>query len=220
MSRQVAAGTPAKRKPRPPQTARLSKIDKRIDDLESAILVHRNELRRLQEQISQVEVSSRLPRMTPRKTRFTVPLAGAGLAVLALFAVSPLLRSRPEVQQVASAQAPAVQEPGPAAPVEVKVQDAVLHQVLPDVPQSAKDTIRGTVKFAVRASVDSSGNVTEAVFDSPGPSRYFADLAMEAARAWKFTMIPAKGRTAPREWMLLFEFGNETTNALAEPAPR
>jgi len=47
----------------------------------------------------------------------------------------------------------------------------VLHQVLPDVPESASDTIQGTIRVNVRVNVDSSGNVVEADLTSPGPSR-------------------------------------------------
>ena len=248
--------TPPKEKTRTPQTARLSAIDKRIDDLEGTIVAHRNEINRLQEQIGLLEGSSRASGKAFPKSRYLVPLAGAGLALLALLAFPPLLKPRPEVQQIASAQIPSAPEPGnalepvkSAAPPKVRVtvnvsvdpfgnvseavfdsseprpkpretppiQDAVVHKVLPDVPQSARDTIRGKVRVAVRASVDPSGNVTEAVLDSSGPSRYFANLAMDAARSWKFTMSHAEGRTAPREWILRFEFGNETTNAFAEP---
>jgi len=63
----------------------------------------------------------------------------------------------------------------------------VLHQVLPTVPRSASDTITGTVRVRVRMTVDDAGKVTNTAFESAGPSRYFARLAMEAARQWEFT---------------------------------
>lgn len=87
----------------------------------------------------------------------------------------------------------------------------VIHQVLPDVPPQARDTIQGTVRVAIRVSVDSSGNVTDATIDSPGPSRYFANLALRAARQWKFA--PAHGAASVRT--LRFEFSRKGTEAFA-----
>jgi TonB family protein len=87
----------------------------------------------------------------------------------------------------------------------------VAEQVLPDVPKSASQTIRGTVRVGVRVSVDSSGNVTEAELDSPGPSKYFARLALEAAQRWKFDPPKLEGRNVLSDWRLQFQFtGGET----------
>jgi TonB family protein len=86
------------------------------------------------------------------------------------------------------------------------VQGEPSEQVLPDVSQKARDTIRGTVRVSVRVRVDPSGSVQEAKFDSPGPSRYFADLALEAARRWSFWPPKVNGRNVPSEWILRFEF--------------
>jgi TonB family protein len=65
---------------------------------------------------------------------------------------------------------------------------------------------------AVRVSVDASGNVVGAALDNPGPSRYFARLASEAARKWRFT--PADN-TNTRQWLLRFEFARDGTTAHA-----
>jgi TonB family protein len=92
-------------------------------------------------------------------------------------------------------------------------QGDVLEQVLPDVPQSARDTITGRVKVTVRVHVDSSGRVAGAEFQSPGPSKYFARLAMEAAQRWKFKPKPEGG-----EWNVRFEFGRTSTHAFPSPA--
>jgi TonB family protein len=62
----------------------------------------------------------------------------------------------------------------------------------------------------VRVEVDASGNVTDAVLESRGPSEYFAGLALSAARRWKF----APG-DAPRTWILRFVF----TRSGAKVAP-
>jgi TonB family protein len=86
--------------------------------------------------------------------------------------------------------------------------DAV-HEVVPDVPQKALDTITGTVRVNVHVHVDRAGNVKAAEFDSTGPSKYFARLAMQAAQHWKFT--PAQAQDAAREWILRFEFQRSGT---------
>ncbi len=92
----------------------------------------------------------------------------------------------------------------------------VAEQVLPTVPQSATDTIRGTVRVGVRVSVDSLGNVTEAELDSPGPSKYFAKLALESAQQWKFDPPKMEGRNVLSDWLLHFQFTGKGTKVVPE----
>jgi TonB family protein len=80
---------------------------------------------------------------------------------------------------------------------------SVLHEEIPDVPRRTRDTIRGHIRVAVRVTVDGSGNVVDETLENPGPSKYFARLATEAARKWKFA--PA-GNHDSRKWLLRFEF--------------
>jgi TonB family protein len=87
----------------------------------------------------------------------------------------------------------------------------VVNQVLPKVPRQARDTIRGTVRISVRADVDLSGDVASATLDSRGPSSYFAALALEAARRWKFQPPRIGGRDVPSEWILRFELTRTDT---------
>jgi len=98
--------------------------------------------------------------------------------------------------------APKVPEPSPPA----TVQNEIIQRVLPEVPSEARRTIRGRVKVSVRIRVDPSGQVTEAKLDSAGPSKYFAQLALQAARRWKFEPAPGVDPSRPREWVLHFEF--------------
>ena len=79
----------------------------------------------------------------------------------------------------------------------------VLHEEIPDVPRSARNTIHGRINVAVRVTVDGSGRVTNASLKIPGPSKYFARLATEAARKWKFA--PADNQDS-RKWLVRFEF--------------
>jgi TonB family protein len=82
----------------------------------------------------------------------------------------------------------------------------VLDQILPDAPQKALGTIHGVVRVAVRVHVDPTGNVSDAELDSPGPSQYFADLALKAARRWQFNSPDVAGHSVPSEWLIRFHF--------------
>jgi TonB family protein len=92
----------------------------------------------------------------------------------------------------------------------------VAHEVLPDVPLSARNTITGTVRVTVKVAVDASGAVSHASLASAGPSKYFADQALQAARKWTFTPPTVDGRTVPSEWSLRFEFKRNGTTAAAQ----
>ena len=86
------------------------------------------------------------------------------------------------------------------------VRGRVLQQVLPEVSRSSQNTIHGHLKVAIHVSVDTSGNVTQATFVSAGPSKYFAERALAAARQWKFTPPQVDGQAAASEWILRFQF--------------
>ena len=87
----------------------------------------------------------------------------------------------------------------------------VLDQVLPDVSQKARDTIRGRVRVGIKVHVDPAGAVSDAELDSPGPSQYFADLALQAARKWAFTPPEVGGKSVASEWSLRFVFTQSDT---------
>jgi TonB family protein len=78
-------------------------------------------------------------------------------------------------------------------------------QVLPDVPAKARRTIHGKVTVSILVGVDDTGSVLDAKNESPASSRFFGNLALQAARQWKFA--PAKpNRSDSREWILRFQF--------------
>jgi TonB family protein len=81
---------------------------------------------------------------------------------------------------------PAVKEPAPRA-VGAAMSSEVVRSVLPDVPARAQRTVRGSFAVSVRVDIDERGNVKDTRLESRGPSRYFADLAVDAAKQWKFT---------------------------------
>ncbi len=85
----------------------------------------------------------------------------------------------------------------------------VVQRVMPQVSPSALRTVHGTLKVRIRVNVDGSGKVSNASFESPGPSKYFSRLSMEAARDWKFSPAQAGNRTVK----LLFAFTRGGTEA-------
>jgi hypothetical protein len=60
--------------------------------------------------------------------------------------------------------------------------------------------------------LQSSDELTDATIDLPGPSTYFANLALQAARQWKF----AHGRDAASDWILRFDFSSDGTEVSAK----
>jgi len=98
---------------------------------------------------------------------------------------------------------PVSRRPDQRAPPLADASPSVVHEEIPNVPRTARRTIRGHIKVAVLVIVDRSGNVTDAMLENPGPSWYFARLAREAARKWRFA--PADKQDS-RQWLLRFEF--------------
>ncbi len=184
----------------------------------------------------------------PKRSYAWPAIAIAAVALLAVFFAPKLLHRNREMSPdlTASASDQPATAPIPAAsavPVEAKKSEpaavpalamkpaiarkkivaggaggSVVHQVLPDVPRTALETIRGTVRTGVRVKVDASGKVMAADLESAGPSRYFANLAEKAAREWKFAPPAVDGQEAPSEWVVRFEFSPDGTKATATQA--
>ena len=139
-----------------------------------------------------------------------------------------------EAQASTPVPEPAIQQPAlqadappPVEPVAEEKKPAVssapndgIHQVLPDLPQKARDTIHGTVRVSVKVSVDPAGSVVDAALDNAGPSPYFANLALHAAQKWTFGAADASGANGNREWILHFAFKAADTQARAEQSAR
>jgi TonB family protein len=92
--------------------------------------------------------------------------------------------------------------------------------VLPDVSRSARNTIQGKIRVSVRVDVDPSGKITSAKLTSPGPSQYFARMALQAARRWEFKPPQVNGQTTPSAWLLRFRFGRSATEVSPVRADR
>jgi TonB family protein len=132
----------------------------------------------------------------------------------------PVSGKKGRVSHPATPAVPLQSAPQPKTSTGSVVKGAVAEQVLPNVPQSASDTITGTVRVRVKVAVDAAGNVTDATLDSPGPSKYFGNLAVRAARRWKFKPPQKDGKDIASEWLLNFGFRN-TSNTVSpvEVAP-
>jgi eukaryotic-like serine/threonine-protein kinase len=82
----------------------------------------------------------------------------------------------------------------------------VLDQILPRPSSGALATVQGTVRVLVRVHVDPAGNVSQATLENGGPSRYFADKSLEAARGWVFSPPDSDGHSQPSQWLIRFEY--------------
>jgi TonB family protein len=111
----------------------------------------------------------------------------------------------PDSKPPADLRTPKKSEPSNAS----KIPGEVASQVLPTVSQRSLNTITGKVRVGVRLSVDATGKVVNASLPSPGPSKYFASIAQEASRRWKFTPPQVNGEATRSEWMLNFAFARK-----------
>jgi TonB family protein len=84
--------------------------------------------------------------------------------------------------------------------------------VIPEVPASARRTIRGHIKVWVRVVVDRDGSVFAAVVDRAGSSSYFQRLALEAAEKWTFPPVDSPAR---RTLQIRFDFSRDGTTGHA-----
>jgi TonB family protein len=116
----------------------------------------------------------------------------------------------------ASPEAKSDAAPAPAAPSKdasaLSSAGAVEKRVLPPVSQRSRNTINGKVRVAVKVDVDATGKVARARLESAGPSQYFARLAEDASRQWKFQPPQLNGEAVPSQWLLRYAFGRSGTD--------
>ena len=146
---------------------------------------------------------------------------GVALAVVAL--LIGLLAFYPRgkgklVSGEGALEQPASTAAAPAKSTSATSQGEVARQVLPDIPQSAQDTVTGTIRINVRVEVDSSGKVTAAKFVTRGPSQYFAERTLKAAQRWEFSPPNVNGQPAGSIWLLHFRLRRNSIQATAERA--
>jgi hypothetical protein len=172
---------------------------------------------------TKLEPRPRTPREEPQPARRRlVPAIAVGAIVLvAVWAGmhrsqnhSKIAAPAPRTEQTTAppASSPLAAAPNQAAPTS---SASVLHQEIPVVSRSARESIRGQIKVTVLVTVDRSGKVVAETLQTHGSSKYFAHLATEAAKDWRFA--PAD-TPEPRQWLLRFEFSR--SGAAGQAAPR
>ena len=179
-------------------------------------------------------------RWRPSKSALLLTIGPVAAGVLSWLAINAF-KSDPAPAEVAAVEAvaaePTVTRPAEAIAVEPEVQPqlpppqqqeqeqqqqqppaptSAIDEVIPDVPQSALDTIRGTVRVSVRVSIDNQGTVVDTAAEDRGPSRYFERLSVEAAKKWTFTPAAAE---EPRIMLVKFNFTQAGATAQASPIP-
>jgi TonB family protein len=185
-----------------------------------------------------IKHSAPIPSTTKSRFSYGIPAVGIGVVLIAMagyFLFPRHSNKEPGAEKsVAMATSPApakatepVREekpvtkgeaiaPAPAAVKSESGDDAVVNKVLPDVPRRALNTINGKVRVKVRVRVDRDGKVVGSQFAAAGPSRYFANLAMDAARQWTFTPADSDARA----WNLQFEFRRSGAEAVESKVDR
>ena len=171
----------------------------------------------------------------PKPSRPVRPRRVPGLAIVAIFMIAALIALGVLVRHRAAPRAePARQEqPNPPAAVarasgnpsapgggsESRIPGAVRERILPTVPESARQTIQGKVRVIVAVTVNPLGEVSSAELRSPGPSKYFARLALAASRQWQFQPAQVNGQPQESRWLLEFRFGRSTTDVIPLEQP-
>jgi len=155
----------------------------------------------------------------PPPPRSIVPgVVGVLIVVAAVWLGTWLLRGRPGHPQpaavIASTTDPAPIVPPPVAPAALATPRTVVHQEIPNASRGARDTIHGDLKILVRVTVDRSGAVVGETLQSPGSSKYFTRLGIEAAKKWTFSPIDRDND----QWLLRFDFTRDgVTGHAASP---
>ena len=142
----------------------------------------------------------------------------------------PAVEAQPAMEATVESSAEAEPEPVDPEPVDAESVDpepvdpeppqqpdappTTINEVIPDVPQSALDTITGTVRVSIRVTIDNEGAVVDAVAADPGPSRYFERLSVAASKKWTFTPANAEEQ---RTMLVKFNYTREGVTAQANP---
>jgi TonB family protein len=154
------------------------------------------------------------PRRSWRPWYFAIPAVALGMALSGMLLVpqhqaspaAPPAAPPPVQPTVLPPVRPAAPPPVPAGPRHITDQS------LPDISKESRETIQGTIVVRIAVRVDPSGKVVDATIETPGPSRYFANRALEAARYWKFEPL-AEGNNTAEDWMLRFAYTADGTEA-------
>lgn len=182
------------------------------------------------ETVRRVAAEPPAPAETSRDLRRYLPFALGAILLIILAAIYGLVRHSGSREQGSVQQSVPLQSTQPSAAKDSSAAPAaaaanhgatgsVLRQVQPAASASSLRTIHGVIKVRVRVDVDPAGNVTGEKLISPGPSRYFSRLAMQAAQQWKFSAPAPNGQPASSQWTILFEYARSGITQQASPAP-
>jgi TonB family protein len=155
------------------------------------------------------------------------PSSSAPAATVETPAAETPVTQTPAAQNSASqnlpAQSPTTSAPTTSAPIiptpavvekpatTATSRGSVLNRVTPPISRAAQHSIHGRLKVSVQVSVNAVGSVFATKLESAGPSQYFANQALEAARGWKFNPPMIGGQAANSEWLLRFQFSRSGT---------
>ena len=147
----------------------------------------------------------------PSRSRLSVmPLVIVFVVLVAIIIVLFTRSHKPPPAQESTTQTQSVPEtPMTPSGKGATRKGAVSKRVEPDVRAGASRSIRGTVVVSVRVNVDAAGRVTNAELLTPGPSKYFARVALESARQWQFKPPQQGGRVVASQWLLSYRFRND-----------
>jgi TonB family protein len=129
----------------------------------------------------------------------------------------PKSSAQPAFSPEPSAPVPSAATPGAPPP---DSDGRVIERVLPRITPGALHSVTGRIKIQVKVKVDETGRVTEARLKSRGPSRYFAERALEAARGWKFEPGRENGKARASQWMVEFDLSRRAIDDSAVPIER
>ena len=150
------------------------------------------------------------------------------IALLVAVVLAVVLIARPKPPASGPSPQPAAEPVSTAAPAESSGTTSgsapaasrragqVAERVEPRVSPGAQRTIQGKIRIQVEVSVDEKGNVTSARLKSAGPSRYFAERSLEAAKGWKFRAPVEGGRAASSQWLVKFAISRGAIEDSAE----
>ena len=176
------------------------------------------------------ETQQQAPTEKPSPSQGQTPEQAAAAEPQPLEKPTPAAAATEEQAPSAPVAQPASPSPAPKAPAPESdgsaavssggpvANSAVTEQVMPDVLPRALASIQGKINVRVRVTVDAGGRVSDASFDSEGPSQYFAKAAMQAAQKWQFKPSQASGQATPGVWVLQFQFTREGAKVTANAA--
>lgn len=138
-------------------------------------------------------------------------------------ATSPAPKQESQAAEPGSEQQPATKptikaRDRAARPQEAPVENgkgAVVKRVMPSVAPGASRGMRGPVDVEVRVLVDEDGRVSDVEYLTQSPGNYFARIAHDAARSWRFRAPVNDGVAKASQWILLFRFGRGHTDVTA-----